>query len=223
MQRRRSRELLDDDRGTAAEVQASLRDLAWIHRRLGGRRIGRSLLRQALAGVPPRQPLTLLDVGAGAGDLTAYLTAWLRRDHPIRAVALDRQRSHLAAGQAPGLLRVCADGFALPFAEASIDLVTCHLLLHHFDENDVVRLLVEMRRVARHAVVVSDLKRGFGTLVFLRWLGALRFSRLTRSDAPASVAQAFTTPEMEAILCRAGLGGELRSLWPARWGWVLRR
>ena len=47
----------------------------------------------------------------------------------------------------------------LPLEDNSFDLVTCSHLLHHLSDEDKVKAINEMKRVARKKVVVYELYR----------------------------------------------------------------
>ena len=228
MRLRPAHELLDEDEGSPAEIRRSLRELWWINRRLGGLSSWRSLLAAWQAAAPAAPPaLTLLDVGAGSGELAAWIAAELGRGGgAVRAVALDRRASHLAAAAGP--LRLAGDALRLPFADATVDLVACNLFLHHFHDAPgdaaATRLLREMARVARGAVLINDLDRAWIPYAFIRLLG-VRFSRITRHDGPRSVAQAYTAPELRRLAAAAlpAWRCEVRRIWPYRLGLILWR
>jgi SAM-dependent methyltransferase len=100
---------------------------------------------------------------------------------------------------------VLADGFALPFADGGVDVVTCSQLLHHFAEPDAERLLRELTRVARVRVIVGDLRRSWlaaGGFWLASW--ALRFHAVTRHDGVLSVLRGFTRDELTALARAAG-------------------
>ena len=177
-------ELLDEDAGTPAEIARSLEELWWINRRLGGD----SSWRKLTPRLPPAA--TMLDVGSGHGDMAASVAARLG----ARLVMLDRMPSHMAASGT----RVSGNALRLPFADGSFDLVTCNLFLHHFHGDTAQRLLDEMARVARRAVVINDLERGWVPWLVMKLLSP-RFSRLVRYDGPVSVRQAYTAPELERL------------------------
>ena len=88
-------------------------------------------------------------------------------------------------------------GTPLPFADASVDLVTCSQLLHHFDDREIPRVLRELDRVARGHVIVSDLRRSWLAACGF-WLVSwpLAFSRVTRHDGTLSVLRGFTAAEL---------------------------
>jgi len=194
-------ELLDAE-VSAEEAIRSLRDLRLANRWLGGR----GSLRAALAPLLDGSPRTsILDVGCGSADLPA----WLADSHPGRcfAVGVDRKLLHLR--QAPsGVERVVADARALPFAPGSFDIVTASLILHHFDEPELPSVLRGLYSVARHALVVNDLRRAyvpywFGRLVF-PWLFR---SPLSVSDGLLSIRRGFEPRELLRAFEHAGIPG----------------
>jgi ubiquinone/menaquinone biosynthesis C-methylase UbiE len=96
---------------------------------------------------------------------------------------------------------VCADARALPFACRSVDIVMCSQLLHHFDEADAIALLREMNRVARHRVIVSDLRRSWLAAAGI-WLASfpLHFHPYSRHDGAISVLRGFTRGELRDLI-----------------------
>ena len=99
-----------------------------------------------------------------------------------------------------------ADARRLPFADESADVVHGSLLIHHFDPGDAVRVLGEMRRVARRGVVVNDLRRGrlAFALTAAAVLGLAR-ARYTRHDGVLSARRAYTLDELDELAASAGL------------------
>ncbi len=98
----------------------------------------------------PRPGDRALDVGAGPAVLSGELAARVGR-----AVALDPSRAMLAHAP-PGVERVVGEAEAMPFADASFDLVTAVNTLHHVA--DMERTLGEMVRVLAPGgrIVVQD-------------------------------------------------------------------
>jgi SAM-dependent methyltransferase len=100
---------------------------------------------------------SLLDVGAGTGRALRFLQARttgieLRGLEP--SSALIRQAED--EGVAPGTI-VEGSGLALPFADDAFDVVTCFGVLHHVPQP--AQVIIEMTRVARRAVFISDSNR----------------------------------------------------------------
>jgi 2-polyprenyl-3-methyl-5-hydroxy-6-metoxy-1,4-benzoquinol methylase len=181
-------ELLDS---AAAEAEQNLRDIARINRWFGGHRTLVRLLRRFF-GLEDR--FSLLDVGAATGDMGHFVQERFRH---AKVVSLDRRPLHLKTATTP---RIAADALALPFANASFDLVMCSSLLHHFSNNEVITLLRGMCRVARRAVIVLDIERHLLAYFLLTLTRPLfRWSELSVHDGCASVEAAFRCSELGSL------------------------
>ena len=99
------------------------------------------------------------------------------------------------------------------------DAVICSLFLHHLSDDQAVGVLRRMAAAAGRLVLVSDLARGRAGWL-LAWAGGRILTRcdVVHTDAPRSVAAAFTTAEARSLADRAGLGGAtVERRWPCRW------
>ena len=202
--RRRGHELLDDPAVPADVAERSLRDVARSNVLFGGRHAVLRTLDALLPTLGPRA--TLLDVGTGLGDIPAAARRLAaRKGVALTTIGVDLRASLAAASRARIGEAVCADALALPFADGAIDVVTCSQTLHHFTEDDGVRVLRELTRVARVGVVVGDLRRSW-LAASLFWLVSwpLGFHRITRHDGVLSVLRGFTADELRALADRAG-------------------
>jgi ubiquinone/menaquinone biosynthesis C-methylase UbiE len=143
--------------------------------------------------------LSLLEVAAGSGYVPEVVRERLRNAGlALQITLLDRAPSHLTGGSRA----VAGDAVALPFQDASFDLVSCTLFAHHLSPDEIVRFVNEGLRVCRVAVLINDLVRD-GLHLSLVYAGLpLYRSRLTRHDAPASVRQAYTPAEMHTMLAQ---------------------
>ncbi|MHB1863020.1 MAG: methyltransferase domain-containing protein [Gemmatimonadaceae bacterium] len=219
--RRRGFEILDDPATPGPLRERSQRDVARSNAVLGG---ARAVLRELRATLPRAGPVpTLLDVGTGLADIPARAS---RHAGALTTIGYDVAESLLAAARGRMTHAVCGDALALPFATGSVDVVICSQLLHHFVRDDAVRLVRELHRVARHAVIVSDLRRswvaaaGFWVVSF-----PLGFHPVTRHDGVVSVLRGFTAGELASLVrdatgatphVRRHLGYRLTAVWSAR-------
>jgi hypothetical protein len=201
--RQRGVEWLDDPAIDPAVRARSIGDVTRSNRLLGGLRSASRAFRAVLPGLP--SALTLLDIGTGLADVPARLRAIGRAEsRDVFAIGVDMAPTLLAASRDRLDAPVCADALALPFADRSVDVTVCSQILHHFDEDGAVAFIREMNRVARRAVVVSDLRRswlaaaGFWVVSF-----PLRFHPVTRHDGVVSVLRGFTADDLHRIVVRA--------------------
>ena len=108
----------------------------------------------------------VLDVGCGAGNLLVALST----DTPELLVGVDVDAFFLASGRSqigelidrssvdPALLRAVLP--ALPFADASFDLVTCFLVMPHVPDDKTA--LTELTRVLKPGGTLAISGHGFG-------------------------------------------------------------
>jgi hypothetical protein len=222
-------ELLDDPRADPVAVERELKDIARLNALFGGtgavvhalEPVFAQARRDADTGCGARDWI-LVDVGTGLGDIPRAAARAARR-HGITlrliGVELNRAAAQLARAadvDAP-LAPVLADGGALPLAPHSVDVIVASQVLHHVPRAVAVRWIAAFHRLARHAVVVADLRRSWLAMagVWVACLG-LGMGRTTRRDAVLSLRRGYTRREFDALLAAAEVPAAARRRWGAR-------
>lgn len=210
--RRRSEELEHLDVGdyTAAEYEGCLAELRRVNRWLGdGRALRRSVLPEIARG--GAREFSLLDVGAGSGELLRAVAAWARGGRRrARLVGLELNARSAAAvlEESRGFAEISSvrgDARRLPFPDGAFDYVLCSLFAHHFRDAELVAVLREMARVARRRLFVIDLHRHPVAYYFYTTAGRLFLhNRLIREDGALSILRGFKADELRAVARRAG-------------------
>ncbi|MBV8049886.1 MAG: methyltransferase domain-containing protein [Acidobacteriaceae bacterium] len=200
-------EFLDSDAGTAGEVHTALVDLRRINRWFGGTSTTLALLERVL-DCTKKHDLSFLEVASGTAEVPEIAAGTAsKRGVVLRTFRLDRAASHLTNGNGKPHDAVVADALHLPFADRSIDLVSCGLFAHHLDPDQLMQFAQEALRVARVALLVNDLVRNPAHWA-AAWIGRpLWRSRLTRHDSVVSVRRSYTPEELRALLQQAGAPG----------------
>jgi ubiquinone/menaquinone biosynthesis C-methylase UbiE len=226
MRRRLQSELMDDPAIDAREHHHALagleriNSLSMIARQLWSR------IRTDAQTVRP-EALTLLDLATGSGDVPIAIAKHARRDgHTLHVTGVDisPRAGELAAARAKsrGIAwrSIVADVTRepLPVETASVDVATCSLFLHHLKEDDIVRTLRELKRVARRRVLITDLRRCRAGWWAAQIAGrTLTRSRVVRVDAVRSVEGSLTPRELERLARDGGLQDcRIQPMWPYR-------
>jgi ubiquinone/menaquinone biosynthesis C-methylase UbiE len=156
--------------------------------------------------------VTLLDVGAGAGDVLASLERSLARQGVAAVgIALDWHREAAVMARERRQTGLVGDALALPLGDRSVDIVVASQLLHHCSEAGAVTLVRELHRVARVGVVIADLRRaplaawGIGLAALL-----LGFHPVSRADGVVSVRRGFSKSELAEVCRMAGVAPTIR-------------
>ncbi len=228
--RDRQPELMDQPDVDPAEHALALRGLARVNWWSRSDAIFWPTIRE-LAREQKSEPLRVLDVACGGGDVTCALARRARHaglnvrlagcDMSETALSIARRQAD-SAGEAIEFFQHNVLKQPLP---ARFDVVLCSLFLHHLDETDAVAVLRSMSQAVRRAVLINDLVRGrCGYLLAVLGGRLLTRSRIVHVDGPLSVAAAFTPDESLQLCDRAGLNGATISRhWPQRFLLTWRR
>lgn len=203
--RRRGVEMLDDPAVDPALAERSLRDVALANRLFGGRHAILREVRTVLHGVSPGTAVQLLDVGTGLGDIPrAAMQMAQTRAIPLRTVGLELTPRLASVAGRTCSYAVAADATRLPFADRSVDIVTCSQVLHHFEAAEAMQLLQECVRVASRAVIIGDLRRSWLAVAGL-WTSsfALGFHPVSRHDGVVSILRGFTKQDLQQLFVEA--------------------
>lgn len=154
--------------------------------------------------------LRVIEFGAGGGDVAARLsTLAAERALPIEILACDRSpvAVEYAAARSAGRYRTKVVDVLVPehaVVPASYSVAHCSLVLHHFNDEDVVRALASMASAASALVIWIDLIRDTPGIAGA-WLSTLLSRPEIRNDAVSSVRRGFTRSEAQAAAEAAGL------------------
>ena len=212
MKRSAEKEMMDLPGQPRELLVGDLANLRALNRLLG---CHRNALR-GLARLVREQKLrdfSLLDVGTGSGDIPGAIARWARQHRlHARITAIDREAVSVeeAAGQTRAFSEIsllCGDGAAPPFGAASFDFILASQMLHHFPDDEIVTMLRAWARLARRAIIISDLVRHplayYGISLISK---AFTRNAMTLRDAPLSVRRALTISEWARLLRRADVG-----------------
>lgn len=211
--RRRNYELENLDRGsyTAEEYEECITELQLVNEWLGdARTLRRTLLKDVRQNL--LQSFSVLDVGAGSGELLRVAASWARETkRAFRGVGLElNERSAEAINEESTafdeITAVRGDARCLPFANGAFDYVICSLFTHHFVELEIINILHEMSRVARRRIFVIDLHRHAIAYYFYTTIGKLFLhNRLLREDGALSILRSFKPRELYELGIQAEL------------------
>ena len=211
-------ETLDRRDAEPALVHRTLADLSVSNALFGGRQAVRWGLTRLLAATRANGPLSVLDVGAGMGDILLHVQRRLAPRWPLRPVAFDHLRPAARLCHDAGIPAAVGDLAHPPFGHGAVDVVVVSQVLHHLAPTAAAAFLRHISPLARVGVVVADLRRspvaqaGIWTVSHL-----LGFHPVTRRDGVASVGYGFTAVELAALCREAGLSAQVAR----RPGWRL--
>jgi SAM-dependent methyltransferase len=221
-------ELMDQATEVTPELERDLDNLVSLNARFGSHRMLRRFLSRWFN---PGRCYRVLDLCTGSGDLPRVMVDWARpREITLRIDAVDSNPATIEIAR-----RKCADYPEISCEKADVlrfhpagsyDLVHCSLALHHFSDEDAVRLLRQIREWSDRWVLVSDLERHPITTMSV-WLVTELIYRdpMTVHDARVSARRAFSYREFGELAQAAGWSGCAlgRFLWSRQALWMDER
>ncbi len=192
----------------------SRRDLRRVHRAMGTRRIILRALKAMKLARLEVEPLRVLEIGAGDGSLMLAVAQALPSTWPkVALTLLDRQAlatpatvaSYLSVGwtvmtEVGDVLDWAAGVTPTPPVDAPQrwDLIVANLFLHHFEGNQLDRL---MQAIAQKTdrLLACEPRRDWLALAGSHLTGVIGANAVTREDAVLSVHAGFNGQELSAM------------------------
>lgn len=201
------------------DFRECLRSLEQVNRWSLGYRPTLAWLERLAVG--KHQPLQIVDVGSGGGDLLRRIADWARRRGvavQLTGIDLNPYATRAAAEATPmeaGIAWITGDAFAYR-PEKPIDIVVSSLMAHHLEDGEIVLLLQWMEANARVGWFINDLERSERSSRVFAWLAAaLRWHSFVRHDGPVSFQRAFRDEDWLRLVAAARIPREAVSL--ERW------
>jgi 2-polyprenyl-3-methyl-5-hydroxy-6-metoxy-1,4-benzoquinol methylase len=210
---------LMDEPCSYEDFRACIRDIETLNTLTFASRPTLRWLEQIVEKLPPTEPLRILDIGCGAGDMLRRIERWARKRRiAVQLTGIDLNphatRAACEFTQTDSTIQ-WVTGDVLAYAEP-VDIVVSSLFMHHLPETEIVRFLAWMEATARCGWFVSDLTR---ERIPYRFIGAFtavaRFHRFVRYDAPVSIRRSFREADWTRMIAASGLAADQTQL--ARW------
>ena len=191
------------------DFRACLIDLAQVNRLTLASRPTLHWLDELVAARKSTEPLRIVDVGFGGGDMLRRIARWAtRRGIAVQLTGIDLNPHAARAAREFTSANVAIDwitGDAFSYTEPA-DVILSSLFTHHLSEPDIVRFLAWMDSVARRGWFINDLVREKTPLQLFTVLSRLaRWHRFVRHDGPVSFRRSFREADWQRMLSAAGI------------------
>src|ERR1044071_8960635 len=156
-------EMMDRPQPVSRELERDLERLRQLNYWFGSYRLVSTFMRRWIV---PGAQMRVVDLATGAGDIPRLLVDHARRiGAQIEIDAVDQQPATLEIARS-----LSTDYPEISYHSANIlewdraqgfDIALCSLVIHHFSDDDAVKVLRRCRDLSKRFVLVSDLRRGF--------------------------------------------------------------
>ncbi len=218
-----TKELLDGDDISFADIRQNMQELNTINSLLGGHAITTSGIYECISNKVFNQPVCICEIGCGGGDNLKAIAKYCRKKNiPATFIGIDIKEdcTAFAKHQYPELDAVwmTSDYRLVNFEKQKPDIIFSSLFCHHFREDALTNMLQWMKANATQGFFINDLHRHPLAYYSIKWMTKIcSRSYLVKNDGPLSVARGFIKSEWNEIFRSAGI-----SRFSIKWKWAFR-
>jgi len=220
-------EIMDDFSMKGDLLRDTLDKLGNINKWLGGNRITLNGITQLLKNQPKDKSYTIVDLGCGHGDILRLVADYGRKhNYKFSLLGIDANLDAIDYANElsvnyPELSFINEDIFSEDFKTKDYDIALATLFLHHFKEEDILRLLTILSNNSKLGIVVNDLQRSKIAYGLFKLLGLVISNDMIVKDGLTSILRAFKHEELEDISEQLKLKSQIRWQWAFRYQWLI--
>ncbi|MET4082287.1 SAM-dependent methyltransferase [Pedobacter sp. UYP30] len=226
--RSKDEEIMDDFALEGEELRDALDKIASINQFLGGNKVTLAGV-EKLVGKNNKQPIKIIDVGCGNGDMLRALANYAKKKNlDFELVGIDANSFTVAHAESlskdfKNISYQCKDVFNHLENPISCDIVLLTLTLHHFVDEDIVKLLAYYKGSARMGLVVNDLQRSATAYrLFTALCYVFALNRMSKQDGLTSILRGFKREDLQRYSKKLQLKKiTINWKWAFRYQWII--
>lgn len=198
-----SKERMDDPHCNVDKLQNTYRQFSQINALISQwRPIYKNYIRPHL---DQHSQFTFLDIGFGGGDIPTKLAEWLQEDginFKITAIDPDPRAIEFVTLELPSNIEFLQCGLSeLDPNTQQFDFVLSNHLIHHLDEQKLLPILEQARKLCSKSVIFNDLRRSDWAYLFFNIFSRpfFRDSFITQ-DGLISIKRSYTKKELRTVV-----------------------
>lgn len=224
-------EIMDDFQLEGDVLKEALDKIAQINQLLGGNKLTLKGVAKLLKKIPDSKLITIVDVGCGNGDMLRKLADFgYQNNLNLELIGIDANKFTVnyavdLSKEYSNITYRCEDIFDKSFSELKYDIVLCTLTLHHFKNDEIVKLLELFNKKSKLGFVVNDLHRNaFAYRLFQALCFVFRLNKMSREDGLTSILRGFKKEELTAFSEKLGFKKySIQWKWAFRYQWIVEK
>jgi len=222
LKRSYEKEIMDDFSISDYRIDNALNELKLVNKFLGGVSTSKSGFK-IIFNNGNYEKIKVLDIGSGSSDIFQQL---IKKLPNLKVFSLDRNKKICEIIKSENrALPVFGDASAPPVKEEAISVVHASLFLHHFNEDEIKKLIKSSLAIAEKGIIINDLRRTVWALIGIKTLTILfSKSNMVKNDAPLSVKKGFIKSELIKLLEDLNISNYIiKRKWAFRWLIVIKK
>lgn len=222
-------EIMDDLDMSGDLLISSLDQLARINKWLGGNKITIDGLKALLKNQAKDQPISIVDLGCGNGDMLRQVAAYGKKHgYTFQLMGIDANQATIdyaieLSADFPEITYRKEDVLSKEFETHTYDIATCTLFLHHFEDEVALNFIKKLLQNSKIGVVVNDLHRHWLAYYLFKLLTSVISNHMTREDGLTSILKAFKRKDLEAYSKKLTYKCTITWRWAFRYLWIIKK
>ena len=224
-------EIMDDFSLQGEELREALDQIARINQLLGGNKVILQGIKELLNQDHPAKTIAIADIGCGNGDMLRMLANYGQKNKlsfeltGIDANAFTINYAKKLSQEYSNIEYKCVDIFGEEFKNIKYDIVLCTLTLHHFTDEQILKIISIFNNNAKIGIIINDLHRSktayrlFEMICFV-----FNLNSMSREDGLVSILRGFRKKELVAFSQKLNLTNyTINWKWAFRYQWIISK
>ena len=224
-------ELMDDFSLEGEVLRDALDKIAKINSLLGGNKLTLFGIKKLIQNHPKEAEILIVDVGCGNGDMLRYLADYALKNKlnfKLTGLAANDFTINHARNLSKDYANIsyrCENIFANDFKMITSDIVLCTLTLHHFKDDEIMKIMPVFYAHATLGIVINDLHRSrLAYRLFQLICLVFRLNVMSRKDGLVSILRGFKKKELIDFSERLGFKKyNIEWKWAFRYQWIISK
>lgn len=224
-------ESMDDFSMDNEGLVTALDDIARINQLLGGNSVTLDGVKTLIKDYPKDQTITIMDFGCGSGDMLRMLSKFGKENNlKFQLIGVDANEATIrhaekCSTEFENITYLAEDIFSYDFSGHKIDIALITLTLHHFKDDEILKIMRVILNLVKKGIVVNDLQRSklayrlFQAIIFI-----FRLEKMTAEDGLISILRGFKRNDLERYSKELKLKKySISWKWAFRYQWIIEK
>lgn len=224
-------EIMDDFMLKGIELRDALDKIAKINQLLGGNKLTLDGLKELLPKNNKSEKITILDIGCGNGDMLRKIADYgIENNYNFKLIGVDANAftiNHAVqlSNNYNNISFLCEDIFTMGVEKLKGDIIVCTLTLHHFKDDEIIRILKIFYAASKLGIVINDLERsGLAYRLFQILCVLFQLNRMSREDGLVSILRGFKKRELIEFSEKLNFKKyKIQWKWAFRYQWIIKK
>ena len=224
-------ESMDDFSMDNQDLVTALDDIARINQLLGGNSVTLDGVKTLIKNFPKNKIITIIDFGCGSGDMLRMLSNYGNENNlKFNLIGVDANEATIrharkCSSDFENIQYLAEDIFLYNFSKFSIDIGLITLTLHHFKNDEILKIMKVIYNLVNTGIVVNDLHRSkiayrlFQAIIFI-----FSLEKMTGDDGLISIRRGFKRTDLEKFSKELNLKKySIKWKWAFRYQWIITK